>query len=133
MCYVRVPNKLLMSVMAALGNDVLDILAGDNGMCYIHIPDERSQQTQQVLQQYDCVTIKLSDSNHDMLVGNTPMNLRRAIQAKALPRPDEKHHHLWKQVCARAGIDEESYAQTAFLALQYLVAFALFGRGEQKA
>ena len=121
----------LLSMMAALGNDVQGLVVGDDGICYILLLDEMLPQTKEVLRQYGCVTMDLSDGNCDRLVGNTPMNLRRAIQMGALRRPSDAHQDVWKQVCDRAGIVEESRAQTMVKALQYIAALALFGRGKQ--
>lgn len=127
MRFVRVSLTQLLSMMAALGNDVQGILVGNDMVCYIMLPDERTSQTQQVLQQYGAVTMELSTNNCGKLMGNTPMNLRSAIQTGALQPPSDAHRHLWEQVCAKAGIVEVSYAQTAVKALQYALALALFG------
>jgi hypothetical protein len=112
-------------MMVALGNDVQGWVVGDNKLCYILLPDETLQQTKNVLLQRGYVTTELSDKEHDKLMGNTPMNLRHAIQMGALQPPSDTHRHLWEQVCAKAGIVEESYAKTMFKALQYAFALSL--------
>lgn len=128
MRFVSVSLTQLLSMMAALGNDVQGILVGDDMVCYIVLPDERSQQTQQVLQQYGAVTMELSNIKYAELAGNTPHNFRHAILAGTLRRPAEPHQHLWKRVCDVAGIVDESWAQTVVQVSQYVAALIIFGR-----
>jgi hypothetical protein len=122
---ISVPPVSFLAMMVALGNDVQGWVVGDNKLCYILLPDETLQQTKNVLLQRGYVTTELSDKEHDKLMGNTPMNLRHAIQMGALQPPSDTHRHLWEQVCAKAGIVEESYAKTMFKALQYAFALSL--------
>lgn len=128
---ICVQINLLPSTMAAL-DDIKGWEVADNMLCYILLPNVISPKTHSVLREHSLSIINISDDVCTLLAGNTPMNLRRAIKTGALQRPSDAHQDVWKEVCDRARIIEESRAQTAFQALQYVVALALYGRGEQK-
>lgn len=116
----------LLRNLRGLGESVVEVLVDDNGVCYILLTDKLTPEAQRFINTQGLIRRKISTVQYDRLLGNTPMNLRNAIQSRNLQRESDTPNNIWKMLCKMARIVEEPLKVTLGLLAQYTAACALY-------
>jgi hypothetical protein len=124
---VECTPKKFWKVLTALGNHVQEVLAGDDGMLYLVLPDNITPDISRILSSHLAIALRTTQERVEELRMNTSMNLRNAIQNERLRHPGRMYQHLWEAVCKQAGIVELTYTQRAANAALTVGLYALLG------
>jgi hypothetical protein len=124
---IECTSAKLFRVLAALGNHVQQVLVSDGGTYYVVLPDNITPDISRILSSHSTIAMGTTDKRVEELMGNTPMNLRSAIQTGRLSHPGREYQHLWDAVCEKARIVELTYTQRAANAALTVGLYALWG------
>ncbi len=123
---VQCGSRDLPRTLKALKKSVHDVLVADNGVCYILLKDTLTPEARGFISNHGLIWLTISAVQYNMLLGNTPMNLRNAIQNKVVKREADTPDNIWNMLCKKAGIVEEPLTVTLSLLAQYTAAYALY-------
>lgn len=126
---VNCTSSKFFPLLITLGNHVQKFLAGDNDMYYIILPDEITPDISAILLTHCTIASPMTEQVKN-LEGNTPINLRYAIQKGELSHPGWGYQHLWEAVCKKAGIVELTYAQQVANVALTAALYTLWGAGK---
>ncbi len=115
----------LLKTLKGLGESVVEVLVADNGMCYILLTDVLTPEAQRFINTQGLIRLEISTVQYYALMGNTSMNLRNAIQG-GVKRESDTPDKIWKMLCRKAGIVEESLTVTLSLFAQHIAGYLLF-------
>jgi hypothetical protein len=98
-----------------LGESAVCVLVGDNGVVYIHVAETLTPSALRFICAHGIQMVELSFQQYDRLRGNTPMNLRNAIQSGDIKKGDDSTSDIWIMLCRMAGIEEGRWSTYAKL------------------
>jgi hypothetical protein len=110
----------LQKTLQGLGKSVVNVTVADNGVCYISLTDKLTPEAQRFIGTRVLILVELSTVQYDKLRGNTPMNLRKAIESGLIKRESDTPDIIWNMLCREACIINEQWYKTANLFAQYI-------------
>jgi hypothetical protein len=114
-----------LKCLIGLGKSVAQVLVTDNNVFYILLTDMITPEALRFIHARGLQMVVLSFQQYDHLMGNTPMNLRKAIQSGLIRRESDTPDNIWNMLCRRAGIINEPWSKTANLFAQHIAGCVL--------
>jgi hypothetical protein len=115
-----------LEYLKGLGDSVVRVLVADNNVFYILLTDVLTPEALRFISTHGLIRIELTTTQYTILEGNTPMNLRNAIQSDLIRRESDTPDIIWNMLCREARIINEQWCKTANLFAQHIAGCAIF-------